>query len=219
MKRAIPVDINFRMKVKLNIQMLFCFFFIFIIFGIEAEELPDRINFGRSAKYGKFITAAELSVWGSSRNLKLIHDCPFKDLADYEAEVIPVHGMNFVMNAPGEGRVYLYLDMVTFLPSDEYEKDGEKNYCNQKKEHSSFSNKAALMQGIRWLEILVNGKSLRTIYEGNGTFIHSPIVVVIDREHMTRRKLEITLRPSPGESLFGIWDAFVVKSKIPDEEL
>ena len=218
MKEANQVDINFIMKPNFLLHLLFPACLLFTAAGIKSEELPDRINFGKSAMYGRFITASELSIWGSSRNLKLLEDCPFRDMTDFEAEVIPVHGMSFVLNAPGTGRVYLYLDLVTFLPLDKYE-SYEEDYCSQESENIRFSESESLLPGIRWLEVLVNGKSIKTIYAGDGIYLNSPVVIAVDRENAMRRRLEITLRPSPGETFFGIWDAFTLKSRISDEQL
>lgn len=133
---------------------------------------------------------------------------------DFEAEVIPVQGMDFVLSAPGKGRVYLYLDLVSFVPSSRYDLQTEDNYCYPDSEKSVYKDDPVILPGMRWLEILVNGKSLKTVYTGNGIFLNTPIVVIVDREYAFRRTLKVTLKPSPGETFFGIWDAFAVKERL-----
>ncbi len=129
--------------------------------------------------------ARELDIWARNHNLALIPDSPLRDLQDFEAEVIPEQGAEFKLVAPGAGRVFLYLDMVTFR---------------------TLSTET---MKVHWLDILVNGHPVRTIYSGGGADPVSPLIIPIDREFMDRRMLRIQLRPAPGDGFFAVWDAFV----------
>lgn len=150
----------------------------------NSESLRE-VNFGRRELVGRFMPARELELWARNHNLDLVPDSPLRDIQDFEAEVIPEQGADFKLVAPGTGRVFLYLDLVTFRPLS-----------------------AETMQ-VQWMDVLVNGQVVRTIYAGGGADLPSPVIIPIDREHMERRLLRIKLRPAPGDGFFALWDAFV----------
>lgn len=178
--------------------------------GAAAEGVHE-INFGKSSKYGRYITASELSQWGLNRKLSLVRDCSFRDLQDFEAEVIGASGMQFTLDAPGEGRIFIYLDLVTFLPQTHYEPSQDEQYCLSSEESRYYPEFKNAVSGVRYLEIIVNGHSLKTVYTGEGTFLLSPVKIEVDREFIFRRKLNVTLKPSPGETFFAVWDVYTSK--------
>ncbi len=149
-------------------------------------EWPVELDFGYRELAGGFITARELEIWAGNRNLSLLDDHPGRNLQDFEAEVIPPAGLSFGLRAPGQGRAYLYLDLVAYRPLANHE-----------------------LPRVGWLEIIVNGKVLEMQYLGGKAFYSNPVVVTVDREHMPDRTLNVTLRPSPGQGVFAIWDAYV----------
>lgn len=149
-------------------------------------EWPVEIDFGYQELAGSFVTARELEIWAGNRNLALIDDHGGRALQDFEAEVIAPNGLHFGLRAPGRGRAYLYLDLVAYRPLPNHE-----------------------LPRVGWLEVLVNGHRMKMIYLGGQAFYRNPVIVTLDREHMPDRRLEITLRPSPGQALFAVWDAYV----------
>jgi hypothetical protein len=150
------------------------------------EEWPVELDFGYRELAGSYVTARELEIWAGNRNLTLLEDHGARNLRDFEAEVIAPSGFRFGLRAPGRGRAYLYLDLAAYRPRENHE-----------------------LPRVAWLEILVNDQELGMVYLGGNAFYRNPVVLTVDREHMPDRKLEITLRPSPGQSLFAIWDAYV----------
>ena len=149
------------------------------------SEWPVEIDFGYRELAGGYVTARELEIWAGNRNLDLRDDHGARNLQDFEAEVIPSQGFHFGLRAPGRGRAYLYLDLAAYRPRPNHE-----------------------LPRVAWLEILVNGHVRGMVYLGGRAFFQNPVVITVDREHMPDRRLEITLRPSPGQNLFAIWDAY-----------
>jgi len=186
--------------------------------SLFSSDLPVDINFSQNSHYGQFITGRELEIWGMSRNLALLPDCPARNLQDFEAELILPRGMVFHLLAPGEGRIFLYLDLVTFLPANRYDPYKKDEYCNSGADERSYSDRAtrSLLPEVHWLEVRVNGHHMKTLYMGGGAFLASPVVIVIDREHAFRRTLEVELLPSPGDPVFGIWDVYVSRYRDRD---
>lgn len=163
---------------------------------------PDRL------KHGEFLTAQELEVWARNRNLRLQLDCPNGALQNYIAEAIPSQGLEFTLAAPGRSRVFLYLDLVAFRPAQDntLRVEGE---CEAGSDLIRYPGKMkGLLSRVQWLEVIVNGKVLKTLYQGGGVFIRSPVEVIVNREDMMDRILRIRLLPSPGSGFFAIWDVF-----------
>ncbi|MEQ9366271.1 MAG: hypothetical protein RIF32_18675 [Leptospirales bacterium] len=150
------------------------------------SRVPVEIDFGQDVENPNFMTAREIEIRGRSLNLLLMPDHPGRNLQDFRAEGIPASGLEFELRAPGSGRVYLYLDLVSFQPLEN-----------------------AVPRKVRWMEIFVNGHLLQTVHEGGGSFVTAPLVLLIEREHAIDRRLRIRLRPSPGDGFFAIWDAYV----------
>lgn len=188
--------------------------------ALHSDDLPVDINFNQYTRYGKFITERELDIWAAARNLAVVPDCPLKELQDHEAELIPSYGMNFNLFAPGRGRTFLYLDLVTFLPRAKYDPYRVSDYCDIIPEEESIvysdTVSRSLIPDVRWIEIIVNGRVLKRLYSGAGSFIRSPVKITVEREDAFRRNLQITLLPSPGDLFFGVWDITV--SPFPLEE-
>lgn len=59
------------------------------------------------------------------------------------------------------------------------------------------------------LEVLINNHVRKTVYQGGGAFIFSPLRITVDREHVRDRIMNVRLLPSPGRSFFAVWDALV----------
>lgn len=163
-----------------------------LLAGLAFHSAPSKsvqslteINFGRKETIGRFMPSRELDIWARNHNLALVPDSPLRDLKDDEAEVIPEQGAEFSLVAPGSGRVFLYLDMVV------------------------FRTLSAETMKVQWLDISINGRTIRTIYAGGGADLVSPLIIPVDREFMDRRVMRIKLRPAPGDGFFAIWDAFV----------
>ncbi|MBI38905.1 MAG: hypothetical protein CMF59_04850 [Leptospiraceae bacterium] len=174
---------------------------------------PREIDFGLEKHMGQFISGRELEIWASQRGLEITPDCPLRDLADSEAEVISSRGSSFELFAPGQGRVYLYLDFVSFR------KQGTRNrplepHCYPSTEEIRLPESTDLP--VQFLEIYVNGNRISTQVFGAGSQPASPLVLPITREMMPDRRLEIELRPGPGNQLLAIWDAFL--SEVPPEQ-
>lgn len=159
----------------------------------SAGVLPVEIDFGADPAHRHFITAREMELRARSLNLLLLPDDPARNLQDFRAETIPAYGKEFELRAPGRGRVYLHLDMVSFAALDAEEGDAA----------------ATRHQKVRWMEIFVNGHLLKTVHMGGGVYVKSPLVLLIEREHTMDRRLRVRLRPAPGDSFFAIWDAYV----------
>ncbi|MCR9142672.1 MAG: hypothetical protein NXI24_10510 [bacterium] len=157
-------------------------------------RVPVELNFGQDVQSPNFMTAREIEIRGRNLNLLLLPDHPGRNLQDFRAEGIPASGLEFELRAPGSGRVYLYLDLVSFEPLEN-----------------------AVPRKVRWMEIFVNGHLLKTVHEGGGAFVQSPLVLLIEREHAVNRRLQVRLRPSPGDGFFAIWDAYVSRHA-PDFE-
>ena len=174
---------------------------------LEFEQSPTLINFPRKGK--EFSRTEELDIWARNRNLLLIPDCSTGGIRNHVAESIPPHGVQFELEAPGEGRAFLYLDLVSFRPLQAYKPFKESFLCNPDRDREFYPDATRLSPRVRWLEVIVNGRVVKTIHKGAGVFIHSPIMITIDREWSQDRKLNVFLRPSPGEGYFAIWDAFV----------
>lgn len=168
-------------------------FFVFVLLAgasvhgqNHSSRIPVEIDFGQDVENPNFMTAREIEIRGRNLNLVLLPDHPGRNLQDFRAEGIPASGVDFELRAPGSGRVYLYLDLVAFEPLEN-----------------------AVPQKVRWMEIFVNGHLLRTVHQGGGVFLKTPVVLLIEREHAINRRLRIRLRPSPGDGFFAIWDAYV----------
>ena len=155
--------------------------------------LPVEIDFGADPAHRHFITAREMELRARSLNLLLLPDDPARNLQDFRAETIPAYGKEFELRAPGRGRVYLHLDMVSFAALDAEEGDAA----------------ATRRQKVRWMEIFVNDHLLKTVHMGGGVYVESPLGLLIEREHTMDRRLRVRLRPAPGDSFFAIWDAYV----------
>jgi hypothetical protein len=169
-------------------------FFLLLLLagGPQAQASPEdageiyEINFGADPASGRFITALELEAWARNQNLLLVPDRPFRELRDGVAAAIPPEGLYFELDAPGPGRNYLYLDFATYRP-----------LVNPN------------LPRVRWIEVIINGETAATLYQGGGAYLKSPEVVIIEREHAMDGKVRVWLRPSPGDGMFAIWDAFV----------
>ncbi len=149
-----------------------------------------EINFGADPATGRFITAVELEAWARNQNLMLLPDRPFRELRDGVAAAIPPEGLYFELDAPGPGRNYLYLDFATYRP-----------LVNPN------------LPRVRWIEVIINGDIAATLYQGGGAYLKSPEIVTIEREHAMDGKIRVWLRPSPGDGIFAIWDAFVSRRR------
>ncbi|MEQ8352168.1 MAG: hypothetical protein RH862_11835 [Leptospiraceae bacterium] len=176
------------------------------------SAFPREIDFGYEKRMGQFITGRELEIWAAQRGLEITPDCPLRDLADSEAEIISSRGSSFELFAPGQGRVYLYLDFVSFR------KQGTRNrplepHCYPAQSEIRLLENTDLP--VQFLEIYVNGSRVSTQVFGAGSQPASPLIVPITREMMPDRRLQIELRPGPGNQLLALWDAFL--SEIPPE--
>ena len=149
-----------------------------------------EINFGRKRSGDGLVYSNELEAWARNRNLLLKPDLALRGLQDFEAALIPSSGLRFHLDAPVFSRVYLYLDLVTYRPLGK--------------------NKQA-KSPLSWLEVIVNGRSLKISYQAfqSGPFLSSPLVIPVELEYIPEGKLEVFLRPAPHETKFAIWDAFV----------
>jgi len=180
--------INMLHQRNIKIFFLLVTFMLSVLAVFSEPEIEKRIyekNFGKDETSGKYITARELKIWAGNHNLVTVDDSPIRSIQDFEAEVIPPSGLKFNMSAPGSGRVFLHLDLVQFKPVQ-----------------------SSQLMKVYWLEIIVNGHILHTIYQGGRSYFKSPVIVVVDREHTIDRQLRINLRPAPGEGFFAIWDAY-----------
>ena len=149
-----------------------------------------EINFGRSYSGHTVIYFNELEAWARNRNLLLLPDLALRGLQNFEAVLIPASGLRFKLDAPTFSRVYLYLDLATY---------------------KSLEKKNLGKTSLSWLEVIVNGYSLKIVYQGAqaGRFIQSPLVIPVELEQIPEGKLQVFLRPAPHETRFAIWDAFV----------
>ncbi len=157
-----------------------------------ALRLPYEHNFGTDPQHRDYLPDREIELWARNQNLILVPDDPGYNLQDFEAETIPPYGKTFELGAPGDGRVYLHLDLVAFRPLE----NGD-------------------IPRVRWLQVFVNDHLLATLYRGGGAFLESPQVILVEREHTMDRRLQVYLRPSPGDGYFAIWDAYVTKRGTP----
>lgn len=174
--------------------------------GQEIQVFPD----GRTSE--QYMTARELSIWGKGRNMYLLPDCPNGDLQDHIAKVIPPEGISFYLNTPGQGRVFLYLDIVSYRPLSAYRPHLDGNKCDTERNVVSFPMvKGSKFNRVRWLEVIVNNRPLGMIYQGDNLYIQSPLRLTVDREFLMRKSMHIQLIPSPGDTFFAIWDAYVSK--------
>ena len=161
---------------------------------------------------GLFITARELEIWASQRGLEITPDCPLRDLADSEAEVVSKKGSHFELFAPGSGRTYLYIDFVSFR------KQGTRNrplepHCYPSTEEIRLPDSTDLP--VQFLEIWVNERKISTQVFGAASQPASPLIIPVSREWMPDRRLHIELRPGPGNQLIAVWDAFL--SEVPPD--
>ncbi len=180
--------------------------------GVEApEELPFEVDFTPESTAIQFITERELKVWGNARNLALIGDCPFRNLNDGVAAVIPHYGLDFELQSRGNVRQFLYLDLVTFMPLNEYDDSLASGYCrpslNGKISHTHQSGFD--MPIVHWLEVRINGVKAGLYYMGGGAFLLTPLVIPIEREHIKQGRIHVQLVPSTENGFFAIWDAFI----------
>jgi len=159
-------------------------------FGPRSLEPIYERNFGADLRSGDFITAVELEAWARNHNLALLPDTPLRNLQDYRAQVIPAGGLEFELDAPGDGRVFLYLDFVSYRPLENPN-----------------------LPKARWLEVFVNDRRIATLYQGAGVYLETPEILLIEREMAMDRRLRVRLRPAPGDGFFAIWDAFVSRHR------
>ena len=192
--------------------------------------VPTRVNFPRPGSRGclqrpedkaignrRCITSRELAIWARGRNLIVMPDCPVR-MRDHVAELIDPRGLEFHLAAPGAGRVFLYLDFATYRPLQSHRPYLESEECRTSDDMLYYrGTRDTGINKVHWLEIIVNGRVLKTLYQGGGTYLVSPIAVPVDREAAMGRSLKIRLLPSPGETYFAVWDAFV--SRTPPTEL
>ena len=78
--------------------------------SLAAQPAPGAFerNFCFIGESGaRALTAREIEIWARNHNLLLVPAAPLRNLRDYEAEVLPPHGLDFTLDAPGDGRVYL----------------------------------------------------------------------------------------------------------------
>ena len=158
--------------------------------GKPKNSSPYEINFGADPNT-PFRVHAELERWARNHNLLLVSDSPMRNLQDGLARVIQPGGLRFSLKMPeGVGRAWLYLDLVSYRPLGSYQ----------------FSQ-------VHWLDIYSNGILLKILYQGGGSFLKTPYRLPIDREYARDGIVRIELRPSPGDSSWAIWDAFISKYK------
>lgn len=188
-------------------------FIPFAISGLPVsphQSLPREIDFNHTRNPSGFLTEKDLNTWAYQRGLRALKDCPLRDLADGEAAVIGPNGLSFSLYAPGNGRVFLYLDFVTFRPGDLPVDPLEKS-C-----HVS-SNEIKMERGpdqeVRFIEIFINGQLTRRLYTGPGVYLPSPMILTLEREHVPQRIVEVRLVSSPGEPVHALWDAFTSLQK------
>ncbi|MCB1171730.1 MAG: hypothetical protein KDK25_15385 [Leptospiraceae bacterium] len=180
--------------------------------GQDYQAFPRERDFGQEAQMGLFITARELEIWASQRGLEITPDCPLRDLADSEAEVVSKKGSHFELFAPGSGRTYLYIDFVSFR------KQGTRNrplepHCYPSTEEIRLPDSTDLP--VQFLEIWVNERKISTQVFGAASQPASPLIIPVSREWMPDRRLHIELRPGPGNQLIAVWDAFL--SEVPPD--
>gem|GEM_PF-2334492 len=176
------------------------------------SAFPVETDFGQEEIMGKFITGRELEIWASQRGLEIAPDCPLRELADSEAEVISSSGSRFDLFAAGEGRVYLYIDFVSFR------KQGTRNrplepHCYPSTHEIRLQENTELP--VQFLEIYINDQKVSTQVFGAGSQPASPLIVPVTRELMPDRKIRVELRPGPGNQLLAVWDAFL--SEVPPQ--
>lgn len=160
----------------------------------------------------RFVTARELRVWARSRNLVLVDDCGLGGLRDGVAAVVPSTGLEFELIARGTGRRFLYLDIVSFVPLGAY-RPHSMITCDTGRDQISFPGRSDVqLERPLWLEVSVNGKVLKTLYQGGGTFIVPPVRITVERDVPKHGKLKVRLLPSPGEAFFAVWDVMVSDS-------
>ena len=151
-------------------------------------EPKYEINFGKETPDYRIIYTNELFQWGETRNLILQKDLALRSLQDFEAVIVEPYGLRFRLDAPEFSRLYLYLDLVSYRAKE-----------NSQPRKNSY------------LEVLVNGYSLRTFYNP----IPNLAIVTVDLEHIQHGWLDILLRGTRLENAnFAIWDAFVSSSLI-----
>ncbi|MCB1314745.1 MAG: hypothetical protein KDK27_02270 [Leptospiraceae bacterium] len=137
-----------------------------------------------------FLTFQEIETRARNRNLIAIPDSPGRNILDYEAGIIPQNGLEFELDVPGQSRAFLYLDLVSYRPLT----TTSGNQTEGK---------------VHWLEVWANNQRLALIYQGGGQNIESPVILTLEREMSQNRKVVVRLRPSPGDSTFAIWDAYI----------
>jgi hypothetical protein len=159
----------------------------------------------------EFITDRELRIWAANRNLALIGDCPYRNLDDGIAAVIPHYGLEFELDSAGNQRQFLYLDMATYMPLSHYDESRAEGYCRPSLKGETHYGRASGfdLPVVRWLEILINGHKAGLVYMGAGAFLNTPLVIPVEREDLVRGKIHVLLKPSTGDAYFAIWDAFI----------
>lgn len=179
---------------------------------LSGAEAPAEIDFGHGEEHGRFFSAIEIEQWAVSRNLVELPDCPLRDLQDSEAEIISPDGMEFTLRSPGPGRVFVYLDMVVFRPRSTYNPLLDDLHCRPGADQVQAEPRMVQdVKQVRWMSVEVNGHTLKTVYVGGTTFLRSPLVIAVPREH-NAANLKIKLTVSPGEGFFAVWDAFASRS-------
>ena len=175
---------------------------------------PASIQFPRRplGSGARMVTAGELNVWARGRNLVLVDDCGLGGLKDGLAEVIPSRGLDFVLSSQTSGRLFLYLDLVSFRPLQSF-RAHLTPLCRTGRDQVVVQDGGSVqLQKPFWLEVVVNGHVVKTLYQGGGTYIQSPVRVEIDRTIPRRGLLNVRLLPSPGDSFFAVWDVLVSDS-------
>ena len=191
--------------------------FLFFIFSpLSSQEFQSgaEIDFGARRDLDHFISAADLRNWAQGRNLRVVPDCPYRDLQDFEAEVIPPEGFTFQLEVTATRRHYLYLDLVNFRPLH-YPTARD---CRPEG-HSALivHEKGFDLPAVHWLQVYIGGKDAGLVYLGNGIFPAGPLVFTVDREQIRRGMVEVRLIPSDRNGIFAIWDGFV--SQYPPAEV
>jgi hypothetical protein len=176
------------------------------------EEFPtntDLLFSNENSPYG-FMTYRELAIWGSSRNLGAVADCPQHELQNHIAALIPVTGLKYNLYVPYKKRMYLYLDLVSFRPLTDFKKGSESQYCTPSLSGQSLhTEKTFDLPQIQYLEVRFNGLPVKRIYMGGGVFPVTPVIIPVDRENVVKGVLRVELRPSGSGVFFAIWDSFI----------
>ena len=175
-------------------------------FGMDPPGFSMERDFNGKEDPERVITALDLRHWAQGKNLRLVEDCPYRDLEDGEAWTIPPTGLSFTLGTPDRRRHYLYLDLVTFRPVH-YPTDLD---CVSKENRPVYVREQNFdLPGMHWLEVRIGGKTAGLIHFGSGVFPATPLVFPVDRDLVHRNRVEIELIPSDRNVIFAVWDAFL----------